>query len=153
MDKAKKSKMKVSKRVLLIFAGIIWSIAGNRVLTIGFKDLTTHTKSPLIYMLISAVIFYVFFTFIFHRMVKKHTKRFILNSVTEHWFFDFFDFKGYIIMVFMIVVGVSLRNSELINPIYIGTFYIGLGTALFLAGIIFLLSALNFEKTKYKYIQ
>ena len=147
-----KSKMKVSKRVLLLFAGIIWSVAGDRVSTIGFKDLTTHTRSPLIYLFVSAVIFYVFFTFVFHRMVKKHTKRIISNSVTEHWFFDFFDLKGYIIMAFMIIGGISLRNAALINPIYIGTFYLGLGTALLFAGIIFLLSALNFEKTKYKYI-
>jgi len=54
-------------------------------------------------------------------------------------------------MIFMIVGGVNLRYAHVINPIYLGTFYLGLGPAILSAGIIFLASVLNFEKIKNTY--
>ena len=51
----------------------------------------------------------------------------------------------------MISFGITIRSLKLINPVYIGTFYMGLGFALFMAGVFFLISSLKFENTKIKY--
>ena len=40
-------------------------------------------------------------------------------------------------MIFMITFGVTLRMSHLIPPLYLGTFYTGLGASLIGAGIFF----------------
>lgn len=148
MSLLEKYKIKTTKRMLFFIAGSLWSFAGGRILTLGFEDLTTHAQSTLGYMAISVVVFCLFFFLIFSKMVKKHKKRIMTSSLTEHCVFSFFDFKGYAIMIFMIVGGISLRNSHLINPIYLGTFYLGLGSALLSAGILFLMASLNFNKAK-----
>lgn len=146
-----KYKIRASKRMLLFSAGALWSFAGERIVTLGYKDLIVNNKNLWGYLLISLVIFYIFFIFIFRKMVEKHTTRIMSSSLPDHCIFSFFDFKSYAIMIFMIAGGITLRNSQIINPIYLGTFYLGLGSALLSAAIMFLASAFNFDRTKLKY--
>ncbi|MBP2627989.1 MAG: putative rane protein [Firmicutes bacterium] len=153
MTMLEKYKIRASKRVLLFLAGTLWSFAGERVLTLGYKDLILNNNSPWGYLLISVIIFYIFFRFVFCKMVEKHTTRIMSSSLSDHCIFSFFDLKGYIIMIFMITGGITLRNAQIINPIYLGTFYLGLGSALLSAAIMFLTSFFNFEKIKLKYIK
>ncbi|BDB02074.1 hypothetical protein CBOS2020_21480 [Clostridium botulinum] len=84
-------------------------------------------------------------------MFKKHTKKIINNALQKHCIFSFFDIKSYFIMGFMIFFGVTIRSLGIFNPIYLGTFYIGLGSPLFIAGLSFLISSLKFENTILKY--
>jgi len=151
MNILEKYKIRASKRVLLFLAGVLWSFAGGRVLTLGYEDLILNVKNPWGYLLISVAIFYLFFILVFLKMVKKHTQRIMVSSLSEHCIFSFFDLKGYTIMIFMITGGITLRNAHVINPIYLGTFYMGLGPAILSAGIMFLASVLNFEKIKNTY--
>ena len=153
MNILEKYKIRASKRVLLFLAGVLWSFAGGRVLTLGYEDLILNVKSPWRYLLISVAIFYLFFILVFRKIVKKHTARIISSSLSEHCIFSFFDLKGYAIMIFMIAGGITLRNAHVINPIYLGAFYLGLGAAILSAGIMFLASVLNFEKIKSDYAE
>lgn len=146
MDTLEKYKIKVSKRTLLLLAGIVWGFAGSRIFSLGFNDLISNTAHPWGYLIISVLVFFAFNTFIFSNMVRKHTTRIMTSKLLNHCMFSFFDFKGYIIMSFMIVGGITLRNAHVINPVYLGAFYIGLGSALFLAGIKFLISFLNIKR-------
>lgn len=143
--------LKANRKILLSIAGIIWSFAGWRVLSIGYKDLILNTHNPWVYFMVSAVVFYAFFKYIFGNMVKKHTKRIMSSPLSKNCIFSFFDLKGYIIMIIMIGGGVTLRNAQVINPVYLGTFYLGLGTALALAGIKFLQLVLNFKSLQFAY--
>lgn len=47
--------------------------------------------------------------------------------------------------------GIVIRNLGVLNHTLLGNFYMGLGAALFLAGLTFLISSINFEETKVKY--
>ena len=143
--------LKVEKKTLLLVAGLIWGFAGFRVFTLGLGDIKTNGGNLILSALFSAIIFYLFFKFIFSKMFKKHTKRIINSDLNKHCIFSFFDVKSYIIMGFMIFFGITIRNLEIVNPIYLGSFYMGLGFALFIAGVLFLISFINFEKTKAKY--
>ncbi|WP_010298011.1 hypothetical protein [Clostridium senegalense] len=142
---------RVSKKILLLIAGIVWGFAGFRVLTIGLNDVKINNGYGILSLIIATVIFFMFFKFIFSKMLKKHTKRIINSSLEKHCAFSFFDFKSYIIMGFMISLGVGVRSIGVFNPVYVGDFYIGLGFALFISGLLFLINSLNFQRTIEKY--
>lgn len=141
----------VSKKTLLLIAGIIWAFAGFRVLTIGVGDVQINNHNWVLNISFAAAIFYVFFKFIFSRMHSKHIRRIINSNLSKHCPFSFFDLKSYLIMGFMITFGITIRNIGIFNPVYVGTFYMGLGFALFMAGVLFLISYIRFEKTRERF--
>ena len=47
--------------------------------------------------------------------------------------------RSYLIMAFMIGLGVALRQFSLVPEVFIGSFYTGLGGALAMAGLVYLL--------------
>ncbi|MGY5216205.1 hypothetical protein [Clostridium butyricum] len=142
---------RVQKRSLLLIAGFIWGFAGFRVLTLGLGDVESNKGNLIFSLIFSSIVFYIFLKFVFNKIIKKHTKRIIKNTLEKQCVFSFFDFKSYCIMGFMIFLGITVRSAKIFNPVYVGTFYIGLGLALFVAGIVFLQSSIKFEKTKFKY--
>jgi len=143
--------LKVGKKTLLLIAGLVWGFAGFRVFTLGQGDVQINHGNWIISLIVAGIVFYVFFKFIFSKMSRKHTRRIINSRLQKHCVFSFFDFKSYCIMGFMIFFGITIRNLGVFNPIYVGTFYMGLGGALFMAGVSFLINSLNFENTKLKY--
>lgn len=148
MDTIKKLKIDVSKRTLFLIAGLVWGFAGWRVSSLGYIDLFSGNKNPLPFLIISATVFFVFYKFIFSKMVKKHRARIFEKESEKHCVFSFFDKKSYLIMIFMMTFGITLRNAKIVPPAYLGSFYLGLGLALFSAGIMFLYSVLKFEDFK-----
>lgn len=143
--------LKVGKKTLLLIAGLVWGFAGFRVFTLGQGDVQINHGNWITSLIVASIVFYAFFKFIFSKMSRKHTRRIINSSLQKHCVFSFFDFKSYFIMGFMIFFGITIRNIGVFNPIYVGTFYMGLGGALFMAGVSFLINSLNFENTKLKY--
>lgn len=135
--------MKVKKRVLLLFAGIVWLIAGFNVLRIGiicYKEYKTFLN-----FFISFLVFLIFQIFIFSRLVKKHTRRIHSYENEKQFFLNFFDLKSFIIMVIMISGGIIIRSFNLAPEIFIATFYTGLGASLMLAGILFTFEFIRFN--------
>ena len=151
MDGIKKFTPRFSKRILLFIAGLVWGFAGFRVFTLGFGDVMSHHGNLIITIIFAAVIFFVFFKFIFSKMFKKHTTRIVNSELDKHCVFSFFDFKSYLIMGFMIFFGISVRNLGIFNPVYLGDFYMGLGAALFMAGVYFFVGFFTFDNLKVKY--
>lgn len=134
----KRKFYEVPKRTLLLIAGIIWMIAGYNVTRLGvIAYKTTGVKWYL--LLLSAVIFSLFGT-MFYKMTKKHTKRIMGYAEEYRPFWNFFDLKAYIIMAFMMGGGIGLRNAGVFPDIFVAFFYTGLGCALFLAGVCFIVS-------------
>lgn len=151
MKESKSGFLAVNKRTLLLVAGVIWGFAGFRVFAIGEGDVSLNRGSIILSLVFSIIIFYIFFNFIFKRMSRKHTKRIINSKLKKQCIFSFFDIKGYLIMGFMMSFGIIVRSLGIFNPVAIGTFYMGLGAALFFGGIIFLINYIKFEETKLKY--
>ncbi|MGG5461306.1 hypothetical protein [Clostridium sp. B9] len=151
MDGLKKYTPRVSKKILLLIAGLVWGFAGFRVFTLGAGDVISHNGNLIVTALFGALVFFIFFKFIFSKMFKKHTTRIVNSELEKHCAFSFFDFKSYLIMGFMIFFGITVRNLGIFNPVYLGTFYIGLGAALFMAGVYFFIGFLKFEDIKIKF--
>ncbi len=127
--------MKVKKNTLLLIACFVWTAAGFNILRIGIMAYASYLS--LLNIILSAAVFGIFQYFIFGRLVKKHTKRISDYEEEKHFFLKFFDLKSFIIMAFMMIVGIYLRTSGLGPERFIAVFYSGLGASLFLAGILF----------------
>ena len=127
--------MKVKKRVLLMLASIVWMIAGFNILRIGVISYAGYVTIWNLFL--SGLIFAAFWFLVFYKPVIKHTDRIQKYEEEMQFFWHFFDKKSFLIMAFMMTFGIGLRASHLAPDVFIAVFYSGLGTALFLAGILF----------------
>ena len=136
MNKVKKLFPKVKKINLLLVASIVWFIASINVVNLGFKTLSYEIE--ILNIFLAAIIFTIFFKFIFSKMVKKHTKRILDYEDEKVEIYKFFDKKSYLIMIFMITFGISLRKLNIIPHQWLGSVYLGIGLALLSAALGFL---------------
>ena len=127
--------MKVKKRVLLMLASIVWMIAGFNILRIGVISYAGYVTIWNLFL--SGLIFAAFWFLVFYKLVIRHTDRIQKYEEEMQFFWHFFDKKSFLIMAFMMTFGIWLRASHLAPDVFIAVFYSGLGTALFLAGILF----------------
>lgn len=137
--------MKVKKEYLLLIAGMAWIIAGISVAKIGINYYDKYLN--VLNICLSISVFLIFFLLIFKKMVFKHRLRIINYLDSYQSIFKFFDIKSYIIMAFMMSMGITLRSMTFVSREFIAVFYTGLGLALFLAGVLFVS---NFYDLKFK---
>lgn len=128
--------MKTKKKNLIFIAGMLWVIAGLNILKIGIGEYSNNFS--IFNLLISTVIFLLFWFLIFSKMVNKHCLRIMSYENEKENVFKFFDKKSYILMFFMITLGIVIRNFQILSLKQIAVFYTGLGSALTLSGIKFL---------------
>ena len=127
----------VKKQSLLLIAGIVWLIAGLNVLIIGIETWRITTMAYAYKIGFAVLTFSVFFFAIFQPLYKKYTKR-ILAFEQPKPFYAFFDTRGWLIMAFMMTLGISLRKFNLAPNNFIAPFYTGLSLALSLTGLYFI---------------
>ena len=132
---------KVKPRVLLAIAGAFWLVAGVNVALVGLNAYGADSWSPLVFVAMLAgtiATFLVFFLFIFKPYAAKHAAR--IDAIREEVVsvLSVMDRKGYIMIAFMIALGATLRLSGVAPEWFIAFFYVGLGVALALTGILFL---------------
>lgn len=137
--------IKVNKELLLLIASIVWLLAGFNILHIGVLSYIGHVT--ICNVLISILVFLLFWFMVFRKLVLKHTKRILNYGENKQFIMHFFDLKSFGIMAFMITFGISIRVFNLVPDMFIAVFYSGLGFALSGAGIYF---GLNYLKTKQK---
>lgn len=128
----------VKSKYLYLLASVFWLIAGINVIRIGI-DVMHNTESQLfVFATLALIVFIFFFRFIFKRTVENNINR--INALDDDIipFWKFMDLKGYIIMFFMISLGVSIRYFNLLPDFFISFFYIGLGGALTMAAFKYL---------------
>ncbi len=131
-----KKKLAVKKNTLILIAGIVWAIAGFNIVRIGlaaYRGNFTWWRA-----LLSAAVYGAFQLLVFGKMVRKHTERILRYEEERQNFFRFFDARGYIIMAFMMTLGIGLRVSGVVPDVFIAVFYVGLGASLLTAGVLFL---------------
>ena len=133
-----KKPLHVHKNTLILIAGIVWAIAGFNIVRIGlvaYQGNFTWWRG-----LLSIAVYAAFQIFVFGKMVKKHTDRIQRYEEERQNFFRFFDTKSYLIMAFMMTLGIGLRVSGVVPNTFIAFFYTGLGASLLTAGVLFIIS-------------
>lgn len=136
--------MKVKNKTLLLLASMVWMIAGINIARIGFLSYQGYIS--IINIILSLIIFVVFWLMIFQKLVQKHTIRIKQYTTEKQYFWNFFDIKSFCIMAFMMTFGILIRNFHLMPQLFIAVFYTGLGLALVFAGASFGHKYLNFQR-------
>ena len=96
----------VRKNTLLLLACLVWSAAGFNVLCLGRMAYPAYRV--LWNYLLSALVFSVFQSFVFGRLVKKHPRRIGAYTEERHFFFKLFDVRSFAIMAVMMTGGIGL---------------------------------------------
>ncbi|MEG0464661.1 MULTISPECIES: hypothetical protein [Bacteroides] len=130
-------KYGVNRQTLLLTAGIVWLVAGANILRIGLITWFNSPRDLLFKVGEATVVFLLFFLFVFKKLYDKHTRR-IEQKTDKSCPFSFFDVKGWIIMTFMIALGITVREFHLLPNRFISVFYTGLSLALMFTGLLFL---------------
>ena len=143
--------MQVPRRALLLFAGALWIFAGTKIVNQGIHGLTESSPStPVVFIVagVAAAVYFLFIRFVFGPLYFRHRERIILLEEETAPALSFFDLKGWIVLAFMMALGITLRRTGLIAPLYLGTFYMGLGTALFTGGLFFLKGFMVYHRVR-----
>ncbi len=130
--------VRIPKNQLLLIAGLVWCAAGGMVSMIGLPLEFGLAPAHLILLPLAAVIFLVFYVFVFSPLVRKHTRRIRARAEDRLPFWHFFNASSWAVMAVMMGGGMALRLSHLMPDWVIAFFYSGLGVALFLCGVRFL---------------
>ncbi len=129
---------KIKTDRLLIVAGIVWFLAGANIVNIGRIAYGETDVAPWLLVLGTLIVFVVFHR-MFSGIVGKHSTRIREYEDDKTLIFKFFDVKGYVMMAIMMGGGIALRASGIVPSWFIAFFYVGLGSALALAGVGFLI--------------
>lgn len=137
----------MSVKSLSAINGAIWLIAGVNVARIGVVSWERVGEST-VWMIVGCILTFIAFGMMFVKMVFKNLRRISQISKEKRHIWDCMPLKSFLIMVFMITLGITLRTIPAVPLSFIAFFYIGLGTALALAGVVYFIKMLSYKETK-----
>ena len=130
------ARLLVDRRWLFAIAGVIRSAVG--VLLVGYAVVwLAPVQLPLELALVAAglVVAAIFVRFVFHGIVAKNIVRIDEGPArASAWAFQ--GWKSYLVTVFMIGLGITLRHSALPKP-GLAVIYEGIGVALLLTSLLY----------------
>ena len=139
-----KIKPGVPKTVLIALGAALWGFAAFRILTLGYVFIERHALHHWLNYFIGFAGFVPFFLLVFRKVSLRYITR-IKNLPNERpCMFAFFDLRGYIMMSFMITMGILISHWDLIPELYKGTFFISLGSSLLASSIFYIVEGFQF---------
>jgi len=131
-----KLKPLVSRQWLFVLAGIMWTGVGLMLMWRAWTWLSAMEPAWAIGVtLAGAALAFGFYWFVFTKTVEKNIRR-LCALPDPVGVLAFNSPKGYILIIFMITLGIALRHSPLDRRI-LAFIYSGMGGALFLASLHF----------------
>ncbi|WP_206214787.1 MULTISPECIES: hypothetical protein [unclassified Adlercreutzia] len=130
--------LRVRGKYLLTIASAVWVFAGLNVLRLGVLA-CLEGSTPIWVMAAGIPLIFLIFHLMFSKLVGKHSDRIRGYGEERTHVLRFFDVKGYVIMAVMMGGGISLRAFGLVPTWFVAFFYTGVGIALALAGIGFMI--------------
>lgn len=122
---------------LVFLDGFIWLAAGLNVVNLGVRA-WQGLEGTGFWLVVGCVLTMGAFGTMFVRMVFKNVERLRLISAERRHVWNCMSLRSFLIMAFMIGLGVTLRHSPQVPRGFIAFFYVGLGTALSAAGVVYL---------------
>lgn len=126
------------RNTLLITCSALWLAAGFNVVRMGVLALSA-SEMAVWTMLVGMIVVFALFGAMFMKISLKNMNRIESMPAAQQKIWNCMPVKSYLIMVFMIALGVCLRRNPAIPRGFIAFFYIGLGSALALAGALYLI--------------
>jgi hypothetical protein len=141
------------KVVLIALGAALWGFAAYRILKLGFIFIEKHALHHFLNYLIGIAGFIPFFMLVFRKVSRRYITRIKNLPQLRPCIFAFFDVRGYILMTFMITMGILVSHWKVIPELYKGTFFISLGLSLLASSIFYIIEGVQFvikEKKKGK---
>lgn len=126
-----------TKRLLIVANGLLWLAAGINILRIGILAILADGEIKWFW---SLLIFTGFAT-MFVKLMKRNTLRINSFEQTRVPLYKFMTLKSYIIVIVMISLGITLRKFTHLPESFFAFFYTGLGSALGLCGLLYLINS------------
>ena len=130
--------LKIPTRHLILVNGLLWSAIGIKILLMGISYYLQLPEIHYSYYLLSLLVFACFYV-MFTGIVRKYAERIEAMQEPRTSIFKTFSVKGYIIIAFMITLGITLKRIPQVPDSFIAWFYCGLGPGLLSAGIRFII--------------
>ena len=133
----------VNREHLLLMQVLCWLGPGIKIFTTGVKaiaEVSSHQPGRVWWLVMIAVAVAVAFSLMFNNFVKRYTRRILDFPERKKSLFAFFDLHGYILILFMMGLGISLKFIPGMPAEFFAGFYPGLGTALAIAGLRYFVS-------------
>ena len=132
-----KLKPAVPKNWLILISGILWSGTGILLSVISSKWFLSFSGLQAIFALTAGPLLGIVIAwFGFRGLAKKNTDR-ILAYPDKVCLFAFQRWQMYFLIMFMMSLGIFMRNTALIPKFLLAPVYISIGSALFLASFIY----------------
>jgi hypothetical protein len=125
---------RTDKRILIFLAGLMWCGVGVMLVRYAISWLSACSlKDQIVFYSIGFLAAMPIHFFGFSKIADKNLNR--LAPMTEKkCVFSFMTWKSYLIVLFMVSLGITLRHSSL-SKRYLSIIYDGIGLALFLSGL------------------
>ena len=130
---------KVRTNHLLAVNGLMWTAIGTKITVTGVSHYLKADPGALIWMIPLSVLVFAAFYRMFTGVVRKYSARILSMQDEKTGIWETFSLKGYLIIAFMISLGIGLKHIPGIPSNFFAWFYCGLGPGLLSAGIRFLL--------------
>ena len=131
-----KLKPGVPKTWLQFIAGLMWTSVGIFLISLAWEWIMKPGVNPHWLYIISGIISAgLIYRFGFSRLAKKNCQRIDLLQVDNPCLFAFQEWHSYPLVVFMILLGITLRKFTPIPKPLLGILYMGIGGGLGTASI------------------
>ena len=129
----------VAKRHLLLANAVVWGAPGIKILVTGIQSyLAIWPSKIIVWLALGTIAVLAGFKWMFSRIVKKYSDRIMAFPSEKKSILAFLPVKGWVLVIFMMCLGISLKFIPGVPTEFFASFYPGLGIALIVAGATFL---------------
>ena len=123
-----------------IIAAAVWGIPGINIAIKGLRTYMLMRPGDLWWLMLVTVAVSVFFFIIFRKVSRRYTER--ISTLPERvMIWQIFPPKGWILLLFMMGLGIALKYIPGIPMAFTASFYSGLGLMLVVASVRFMAAA------------
>lgn len=138
---------KVGKNILILISGLLWSLVGLFLISLTVKWLSLLSEVYIIVDGLTGVILGLIIAYFgFSHIAKKNLARILQYQKEKICIWAFQKWSSYLLIAFMMSLGILMRNASFIPKYILSPIYIGIGLALFLSSFVyyrFLLQQIN----------
>ena len=121
-------------------AGAIWGIPGINIALKGFRAYLLIKGGNIWWLVGTTIAVALFFFIIFRKVSRRYTER--ISTLPERvMIWQIFPPKGWILLLFMMGLGIALKYIPGIPMAFTASFYSGLGPMLVVAAVRFMAAA------------
>lgn len=136
----------ISKKLLLLIAGIVWIGISYIAINIGLNYIFDNSHHILFHLMISFIIGIFLFLVIFFKVFNNYTNRIIQLNSDKPCLFAFSSFKSYFITAFIFTLALYIKKYNLIESLMLSITYAGIGISLFFSSLKLFYSFFTFKK-------